>query len=193
MTGEIENADAVVINTCGFIDSPPRRRPAENFLRGRRFSRTRGTAWASSSCAGCLAQRDRGGAVKGDFRTIDAVLPAAAASAQIVPGGARRRCDGRTPFCRFVRASSSCRSPRAPAFGDHAAFYTAYLKIAEGCDNRCAYCVIPSLRGRYRSRQAGGYPRRGGGPRGKRGPGADRRRPGHLPLRDGPVRRAEAP
>ncbi len=30
--------------------------------------------------------------------------------------------------------------------------YTAYLKIAEGCDNRCAYCVIPSLRGRYRSR-----------------------------------------
>ena len=30
--------------------------------------------------------------------------------------------------------------------------YTAYLKIAEGCDNRCSYCVIPSLRGRYRSR-----------------------------------------
>ena len=30
--------------------------------------------------------------------------------------------------------------------------YTAYLKIAEGCDNRCSYCVIPYLRGRYRSR-----------------------------------------
>ena len=30
--------------------------------------------------------------------------------------------------------------------------YTAYLKIAEGCDNHCAYCIIPSLRGRYRSR-----------------------------------------
>ena len=29
----------------------------------------------------------------------------------------------------------------------------AYLRIAEGCDNRCAYCVIPSLRGRYRSRR----------------------------------------
>ena len=31
--------------------------------------------------------------------------------------------------------------------------YTAYLRIAEGCDNRCAFCVIPSLRGRYRSRR----------------------------------------
>ena len=31
--------------------------------------------------------------------------------------------------------------------------YYAYLKIAEGCDNHCAYCVIPSLRGRYRSRE----------------------------------------
>lgn len=33
--------------------------------------------------------------------------------------------------------------------------YSAYLKIAEGCDNHCAYCVIPSLRGRYRSREMG--------------------------------------
>ena len=30
--------------------------------------------------------------------------------------------------------------------------YSAYLKIAEGCDNHCAYCVIPSLRGKFRSR-----------------------------------------
>ena len=30
--------------------------------------------------------------------------------------------------------------------------YTAFLKIAEGCDNHCTYCVIPSIRGRYRSR-----------------------------------------
>ena len=33
--------------------------------------------------------------------------------------------------------------------------YTAYLKIAEGCDNRCAYCIIPYLRGKFRSRQLG--------------------------------------
>ena len=54
---------------------------------------------------------------------------------------------------------------RVAAFGDKADLplngdrvlstekYSAYLKIAEGCDNRCAYCVIPSLRGRYRSRR----------------------------------------
>ncbi len=42
-----------------------------------------------------------------------------------------------------------CEAPRIQTTPE----YTAYLKIAEGCDNHCAYCVIPSIRGRFRSRE----------------------------------------
>ena len=63
--------------------------------------------------------------------------------------------------------------------------YTAYLKIAEGCSNGCAFCIIPKLRGRY-AQPLHGLPSAGGQGAGGAGrPGAHRHRPGHHPLWDG--------
>ena len=69
----------------------------------------------------------------------------------------------------------------------------AFIKIAEGCDNHCSYCVIPSLRGKYRSRQMDDvlYEARIAG--GQRREGADRGRAGHQPLRHRLARAQAAP
>ena len=55
---------------------------------------------------------------------------------------------GGTPHASGISTTRRRTEARIPATPS----YTAYLKIAEGCDHRCAFCIIPKLRGRYRSR-----------------------------------------
>ena len=63
--------------------------------------------------------------------------------------------------------------------------YTAYLKIAEGCSNGCAFCIIPKQMGRYRSRTMEAVLKEAG-ELAARGEGADRHCAGHHPVRLGP-------
>ena len=104
----------------------------------------------------------------------------------------RRRRAAASRRRRRVRVSASINAPHrrsAGAFSPRRDYY-AYLKIAEGCDNHCAYCVIPSLRGKYRSRPMEALSERSERACRVRREGADRRRAGHQPLRAGPLRRA---
>ncbi len=64
--------------------------------------------------------------------------------------------------------------------------YTAYLKIAEGCSNGCAFCIIPKLRGRYRSRSMESLVEEARGLAASGREGAHRHCPGHHPVRAGP-------
>ena len=142
VTGDPEGADAAVLNTCGFIDAA-KSEAIDHILELARLKQQ--GKLGKLLVAGCLSQRYQD-EICTELPEVDGVL-------------------GTGSYTEIVPALEEALSGGHPArFGDidhtdedgarmvTTPPYTAYLKIAEGCDNRCAYCVIPSLRGRYRSR-----------------------------------------
>lgn len=134
---EPAGADAVVVNTCGFI--APAREESLSVLRDLR-RRVRGVLVA----AGCLAQRSPDDVLA---EGIDAVV--GTGELERLPQVLRAclRSDHRGRATWVGRPEVPLGLPRRLSTGP-----TAYLKIAEGCDRRCTFCIIPRLRGRYRSR-----------------------------------------
>ena len=137
-----EGADVVVINTCGFIDSA-KSEAIDNIL-------AMGELKAEGQIGkilvtGCLSQRYKE-EILSELPEVDGVLGTGSYS-EIV-SAIEEVTGGGTP-CRFGSIHAPVeeldRVLTTPP-------YVAYLRIAEGCDNHCAYCVIPSLRGKYRSR-----------------------------------------
>lgn len=135
-------ADIVVINTCGFIESA-KRESIDNIL---------DVAWLKEHrslraiiVTGCMAERYRE-QIFTELPEVDALLGVGSLS-QIVD--AVRAVEAGERFSAFADKEA------APLGGERiltTPAYTAYLKIAEGCDNRCTYCAIPLIRGRLRSR-----------------------------------------
>ena len=136
-------ADAVIINTCGFIDSA-KQEAIDNIL-AMGALKEQGRI-GKILVTGCLSQRYQKEILQ-EMPEVDGVL-GTGNYADIV-SSVDALLHGET-VCRFAsidddRIDGVARVLTTPE-------HYAYLKIAEGCDNRCAYCVIPSLRGRYRSR-----------------------------------------
>ena len=138
-----EGADVVVINTCGFIDSA-KSEAIDNII-------AMGELKAAGQIGkilvtGCLSPRYKE-EILTELPEVDGVLGTGSYS-EIVPA-IEEVTGGGTP-CRFGSIHAPVeeldRVLTTPP-------YIAYLRIAEGCDNHCAYCVIPSLRGKYRSRR----------------------------------------
>ena len=139
---EPNDVDLVVVNTCGFID-PAKAEAIRNIIEmGQR--KEQGYV-GKLLVTGCLAQRYRE-QVLTELPEVDGVLGTGSvweivsAAEQLFRGETVRRfgdINGAVPELGRILTT-----PR----------HYAYLKIAEGCDNRCGYCVIPSLRGKYRSR-----------------------------------------
>ena len=127
-------ADAVIVNTCGFLDSAK----AESLAAIGQAMNENGKVIVTG-CMGADARRDprRFPERLGDHR------PAGVRKRD--GGGARRRARA----ARSVRRSHPRRRRRLTPR------HYAYLKISEGCDHRCTFCIIPSLRGRLASRSAG--------------------------------------
>ncbi|MCD8376022.1 MAG: 30S ribosomal protein S12 methylthiotransferase RimO [Oscillospiraceae bacterium] len=142
LADEPEGADAAVLNTCGFIDSA-KSEAIDHILQLAQLKEQ--GKLGKLLVTGCLPQRYQTELLK-ELPEVDGVL-GTGSYPQIVPAleallaGERPAVFGDVDHTQEELA----RAPAAPR-------YSAYLKIAEGCDNRCAYCVIPSLRGRYRSR-----------------------------------------
>ena len=137
-----EGADVVVVNTCGFIDSA-KEEAIDNILAMGELKK-RGQL-KKILVAGCLSQRYRD-EILSSMPEVDGVLGTGSygeivsAVGEALSGGTPRRFGSiHAPIEELDRVVTT------PP-------YTAYLRIAEGCDNRCAFCVIPSLRGKYRSR-----------------------------------------
>ena len=147
ITPEESDADVVIVNTCGFIESA-KREAIDNIL---------DVAWLKKHhklkaivVTGCLAERYRE-AIFEEIPEVDAVL-------------------GVGSIHNIVEAIDAVTAPKKKKSFKYSSFedkecvklggdrvlttpeYMAYLKIAEGCDNRCAYCAIPAIRGRFRSR-----------------------------------------
>ncbi len=145
VTDDVAAADAVVVNTCGFIEDA-RREAVETILETAELKRT--GRLRALVVTGCLAERYRD-EILSEMPEVDAVLSLGrngeiAAAIRRALGGERLGLYGSQstlPLCGERRLLSPP--------------YTAYLKIAEGCNNRCAYCAIPAIRGPLRSRPLG--------------------------------------
>ena len=138
----VEGADVVIINTCGFIDSA-KSEAIDNIL-AMGALKEEGII-GKILVTGCLSQRYQEEILQ-EMPEVDGVLGTGCYE-DIVSAVEALLAD--QTVCRFgdinAALTETGRVLTTPA-------YYAYLKIAEGCDNRCSYCVIPSLRGRYRSR-----------------------------------------
>ncbi|MBQ6116296.1 MAG: 30S ribosomal protein S12 methylthiotransferase RimO [Oscillospiraceae bacterium] len=136
-------ADVVVINTCGFIDSA--KSEAIDTILSVAAQKEAGQV-GKILVAGCLSQRYKE-EILSELPEVDGIL-GTGSYGDIVPA-IREVVSGGTP-CRFGSIHAPVEElDRVLTTPSH----YAYLRIAEGCDNHCAYCVIPSLRGKYRSRR----------------------------------------
>ncbi len=133
-------ADAAVVNTCAFIEAA-QQEAIDAILELAQLKST--GRLQRLVVTGCLPQRYQGDILR-EIPEIDAVLgvgsfPDIVAALETDEDHYARFADKNAPLPELDRTVTT-----GPGW--------AYIKIADGCDNRCAYCVIPSIRGRYRSR-----------------------------------------
>lgn len=148
ITPEEIEADVIIVNTCAFIESA-KKEAIENIL---------DVAWLKKHrrlraiiVTGCLAER-YGEEIFQELPEVDAVLGVGSIH-NIVEAIRAVTTDKKKGSKKKYFSHEDANTVRLG--GDRVVTtpdYTAYIKIAEGCDNRCAYCAIPSIRGRFRSR-----------------------------------------
>lgn len=143
ITADAEEADVIVVNTCGFIDSAKqesidaildaRRRPEQKLI-----------------VSGCLAQRYREELAR-ELPEVDAFigLDQITAAGEIFHEVLAKK--DTTPFSLISPKSKYIPDYDTPRFRLTPG-HTTYVKIAEGCNHPCSFCVIPQMRGRHRSR-----------------------------------------
>ncbi|OPX86700.1 MAG: Ribosomal protein S12 methylthiotransferase RimO [Pelotomaculum sp. PtaB.Bin104] len=143
ITNQEQEADVLIVNTCSFINES-KEESIGTILDLARYKD--GGSCRAIVVAGCLAQRYPQ-ELMDEMPEIDCLLgtgavPEVVRAVQAALAG-EKLCLAGAPG--YLQETSLPRMQSTPP-------YTAYLKIAEGCDNRCSYCVIPSIRGPYRSR-----------------------------------------
>ena len=140
---DIVGSDVVVINTCGFIDSA--KSEAIDYILQTAQLKQEGLV-GKILVTGCLSQRYQGDILK-ERPEVDGILGTGSYT-EIVPAIEALLEEKKVEDFGSIDAPEQ-ETGRIVTTPEHYAF----IKIAEGCDNRCAYCIIPYLRGRYRSRQ----------------------------------------
>ncbi len=141
LTARPEDAEVIVVNTCSFIN-PAKQESVDAILEMAAYKKTGGLK--RLIVAGCLVERYRE-EIRRSLPEVDAILGTNELDAIVsaCEGGEARLLDPRQPYLY------SHDTPRVLATPPH----FAYIKIAEGCDHPCTFCVIPQFRGRFRSRQ----------------------------------------
>ena len=173
LTRKAEDADVIVVNTCSFIESA--QQESVNTILEMAGHKTAGKA-KKLVVAGCLVERFRD-QIRKDIPEVDAVVGtgelvqilsatgiapvAVQPNSPFVVLNSRAEGDARATQGRFSRESWDGaigdlpnylydeNTPRVLATPRH----MAYIKIAEGCDHPCTFCIIPQLRGQFRSRR----------------------------------------
>ena len=140
---DCNGSDVVVINTCGFIDSA--KLEAIDTILSVAELKAAGEV-GRILVTGCLSQRYQEELLK-ELPEVDGIM-GTGSYGDIV--SAVEKVAAGQEYSRFADINGPVEElPRVISTPMH----YAYLRIAEGCSNRCAYCVIPSLRGKYRSRR----------------------------------------
>lgn len=142
-TDDEEQADIVVINTCCFINDA-KEESIQNILE--MAERKKAGKVRALIVAGCLAQRYQK-EIREEIPEVDAILGTTAID-RIADAISETLAGKRHEyFADINEVRRAYRSGRIVTTGGH----FAYLKIAEGCDKHCTYCIIPKIRGNYRS------------------------------------------
>ena len=149
MTPQADAAHIILINTCSFILSA-KEESIDEILKMAEWKKRQKSACTHLVVAGCLPQRYGKGLEK-ELPEVDLFLGVGeianivhhlnGLSPAEVPSS--RSIIGKPDFLMNAQTPRLITTP----------FYTGYLKIAEGCSNRCSYCVIPTIRGKARSRE----------------------------------------
>ena len=140
---DIVGSDVVVINTCGFIDSA--KTEAIDFILQTAALKQEGLV-GKILVTGCLSQRYQD-EIMAEMPEVDGVLGTGSYT-EVVPA-IEKLLEGESVSDFGSIDAPEQETGRILTTPEH----YAYLKIAEGCDNRCSYCIIPYLRGKFRSRQ----------------------------------------
>jgi ribosomal protein S12 methylthiotransferase len=143
---EPQSAEVILINTCAFI-LPAREEAIDEILHMSRYKKT--GALKHLVVTGCLPQR-YGKTLEKEIPEVDLFL-----GISEVPNILKHICN--LTFTAPLRSRSVVPKPDFLMNADHPRLLppftaTTYLKIADGCSNRCAYCIIPAIRGKARSR-----------------------------------------
>ena len=142
ITPDETEAEIIVINTCGFIESA-KQESIENILDAAKLKE-----WGKCRhivVTGCLAERYRDEIMQ-EMPEVDAIIGVGSLEDITEACSAVLRGEKYSSF--KDKETSRLGGERILTTDEH----TAYLKIAEGCDNKCTYCAIPMIRGRLRSR-----------------------------------------
>ncbi|MBE6542111.1 MAG: 30S ribosomal protein S12 methylthiotransferase RimO [Ruminococcaceae bacterium] len=148
ITPEETDADVVIINTCAFIESA-KKESIDNII---------DTGWLKKHhtlkgivVTGCLAERYQK-QILDELPEVDAILGVGSIHKIVEAVDSVMKNVGKKSAAKYAcfddKEASELGGERIITTGDH----MAYLKIAEGCSNRCTYCAIPSIRGKMRSR-----------------------------------------
>lgn len=136
-------ADAIIINTCGFIEDA-KKEAIENILEASKYKK-------DGNCkalvvTGCLAERYKDDVTE-EIPEVDVVVGIGSNShiAEIV----KNAIEGKKKNSFGKKEELDLNTPRV--LGGYP--FSAYIKVADGCDNCCTYCAIPMIRGRMRSRK----------------------------------------
>lgn len=146
LTGEEQKADVIVVNTCCFIEDA-KKESIENILEVARY-KEEGNCKALI-VTGCMAQRYKQ-EILDEIEEVDAVVGTTSYDKIVeIANGILEEKGLRTQTFDLIDREMLDEMPRILT----TAGYFAYVKISEGCDKHCTYCIIPKLRGKYRSRQ----------------------------------------
>lgn len=141
-----ETADIIIVNTCGFID--PAKQESINAILEMAEYKTDGQCKLLIA-TGCLAERYSED-IKTELPEVDAILGTGDYDkiAEVIKSAFES--DKMPVITDNIDRTPECELPRILLTPP----YSAYLKIADGCDNNCTYCAIPKIRGHFRSRKS---------------------------------------
>ena len=183
-TDDETEAEVIVVNTCCFIGDA--KEESINTLLEMAKQKETGKCRVLIA-AGCLAQRYKDEVLK-EIPEVDGILGTTSYDRDRSGGGrhpGRQETDAEFEDINILHEKEARRVLTTGG-------YYAYLKIAEGCNKHCTYCVIPSVRGKYRSVPMEALVEEAKELASGGGPGADPGSPGNDPLRRGSLRREEA-
>src|SRR5215831_2593375 len=149
VTADAEEADVLIVNTCAFIDSA-KEESIEAILEAHQRRGLRKKAGQKLVVSGCMSQRfskELAAEIPevDAFMGLDQVADAGKIIQQVVAKESAPPLNLVTPKPRYIPDYTTPRFRLTPK-------HYSYLKIAEGCNHPCSFCVIPQMRGRHRSR-----------------------------------------